>query len=124
MVAKTKTFESFSLASAGKNGINTKDWYSWNNLMPPKPDDFHVVGQVEVGNPGVIGELRYKSPQGVNPDIILLDLVLIQRPGIWPQMMSWIEVRYDKVMKSAHYTNATIFYDGAVIQEIPVHDVH
>jgi hypothetical protein len=27
-------------------GIKTKDWYSWLNLMPPPPDDFHVVGEV------------------------------------------------------------------------------
>ena len=33
--------------------IKTRDWYPWNNLMPPPPDDFHVVGEVYVPNPGV-----------------------------------------------------------------------
>ena len=29
-------------------GIDTQDWYVWINLMPPPPDDFHVVGEVWV----------------------------------------------------------------------------
>jgi len=123
-VAKAKNFDSFSMVDGGKDGVKSRDWYAWNNLMPPKPDDFHVVGQVYVSNPGVIGELRFKEPQGINPDNALLDLILIQRPGIWPQWFVWIEVRYDKIMLNAHYTHATIFHEGNAIRELLVHDVH
>lgn len=38
-------------------GSRTRDWYAWNNLMLPKPDDFHVVGEVQVGNPGILAML-------------------------------------------------------------------
>ena len=30
----------------------TKNWYSWVNLMPPIPNDFHVIGDVLVPNLG------------------------------------------------------------------------
>lgn len=104
--------------------IESKDWYAWNNLMPPKPDDFHVVGQVKVSNPGIVCEMRYKEPQGINPDIVLLELILIQRPGYWPQVTTWADAKYDKVMKTAHYTNAEILYEDSSIASLVVHDVH
>ena len=28
-----------------QRNVETRDWYAWINLMPPKPDDFHVVGE-------------------------------------------------------------------------------
>lgn len=46
--------------------MNTRDWYAWINLMPPKPDDFHVVGEVFVSNQGVQAQLCVKEPQGIN----------------------------------------------------------
>ena len=57
--------------------METKNWSTWINLMPPKPDDFHVVGEVFVANPGIETLLCVKEPQGINPNILLLDLHLI-----------------------------------------------
>ena len=37
------SFEKQTLVSC--QGITSRDWYAWNNLMPPKPDDFHIVGR-------------------------------------------------------------------------------
>jgi hypothetical protein len=66
--------------------MQTKDWYAWLNLMPPPPDDFHVIGDVLVSNPGVQAHLCVKEPQGINPGVLLLDLHLAQLPGMWPQV--------------------------------------
>ncbi|HJU40844.1 MAG TPA: hypothetical protein VJ724_14835, partial [Tahibacter sp.] len=79
--------------------MNTRNWYAWINKMPPPPDDFHVVGEVEVPNPGIEALLTVRSPQGINPDILLLDLHLFQKPGVWPQVVTWVQARYDKVLK-------------------------
>ena len=103
---------------------STKDWFAWNNLMPPGPATFHVVGQVQVPNPGVVAYLQYKTPQGINPQILLLDLVLVQQPGIWPQVISWAEARYDRVGIELKYSNVNIFCDGELIQDIKVEDIH
>lgn len=105
-------------------GIETRDWYAWNNLMPPKPDDFHVIGEVRVGNPGIIAQLFPKEPQGINPDILLLDLVLVQQPGIWPEVLTWVPARYDKVVLNSTYTSVEIFCQDERIAGIEVEDVH
>lgn len=102
----------------------TRDWYAWNNLMPPKPDDFHVVGEVQVGNPGITVTLRPKEHQGINPDILLMDLILVQLPGVWPRVITWAPARYDKVLLNSTYRSVEIYCDGNRIAEVPVEDVH
>ncbi|HEX3151564.1 MAG TPA: hypothetical protein VHR66_26040 [Gemmataceae bacterium] len=99
----------------------TRDWFAWNNFMPPKPDDFHVVGEVQVPNPGVDLLLVPRNPQGINPHILLLDLILVQRPGLWIQIPVWKSVRYDKY--NASYTSVQIFACDQVIANVPVEEV-
>lgn len=117
-----KTVENSCVISC--ENTQTRDWYAWNNLMPPKPDDFHIVGEVLVPNPAVIAKLSPKEPQGINPDILLMDLILIQKPGIWPQVMTWVQARYDKVLVNSTYKQVQIFCGKDVIADVPVHDVH
>jgi hypothetical protein len=100
--------------------IETRDWYAWLNEMPPKPNDFHVTGEVLVPNPGVDIELVTHSPQGFNPRILILDLLLIQRPGIWPQVLTWKPARYDKVVSDDPYDEVTVLYQGQSVAQIPV----
>ncbi len=102
----------------------TKDWYAWINFMPPPPNDFHTVGSVLVGNPGIKAILTPRVPQGINPAILLLDLVLVQQPGYWPQVMTWIEARYDKVVPGSPYTMVQIFSGDEAIAEVQVEEVH
>jgi hypothetical protein len=45
--------EKFEGSCVPCEGIHSRDWYAWINLMPPPPDEFHVVGEVYVSNPGV-----------------------------------------------------------------------
>jgi len=94
--------------------IKSKDWYAWLNTMPPKPDDFHVVGDVEVANPGVEAFLVRRSPQGIVAEALILDLHLAQRPGNWIQQISWTQARFDQVITpgSPNYKTVEIFYGG------------
>jgi len=104
--------------------IESRNWYAWNNLQPPGPPHFHIVGEVYVPNPGVHTLLVPKSPQGINPLILLLDLYLKQEPGIWPDVLVWAPARYDK--QPAYYRQVQIFYGEQVIADdsvIPVHDI-
>ncbi|MCP1446244.1 hypothetical protein J3D54_005376 [Pseudomonas sp. GGS8] len=103
--------------------IKSKDWYAWLNTMPPKPDDFHVVGDVEVANPGIVAVLTRRSPKGSDQKALMLDLHLVQQPGKWIQQISWTQAKYDQVMppNSPIYTTVEIFYEGeriAFIEEI------
>lgn len=102
--------------------MNTRNWYAWIDKMPPPPDQFHVVGEVEVANPGVEALLQVRNPQGINPAILLLDLHLVQNPGMWPQVITWVQARYDKVLApgSTCYTDVEIFYQNDPVARVPV----
>ncbi|MEM9597114.1 MAG: hypothetical protein AAGD06_22770 [Acidobacteriota bacterium] len=104
-------------------GVQTRDWYSWINLMPPPPNEFHVVGEVYVPNPGVEPLLVPKVPQGINPSILLLDLYLCQRPGVWPRAFVWKPVRYEKIVRDQKYTQVQVFCGDEVIADIPVEEI-
>jgi len=101
--------------------IDTRDWYAWNNLQPPGPPRFQVHGEVYVPNPGVDAILVPRVPQGINPMILLLDLLLRQAPGIWPQVFTWVPAHYRKV--PAYYRQVQIFFADKIIADVPVQDV-
>jgi len=92
-----------------------RDWHAWLNTMPPKPDDFHVAGDVLVANPGVQALLTMREPQ--SSSILILDLHLVQQPGIWPQLMTCTCARFDRVMppNSINYKSVEIYQDGTKI---------
>ena len=45
---------------------NTRNWFAWNDIQPPPPDSFHLVGEVEVVGPLSDVLLVERSPQGIN----------------------------------------------------------
>lgn len=101
---------------------DTRDWYAWNDLQPPIPDYFHITGEVFVPNPGVDPLLVPTVPQGFNPKILLLDLYLCQKPGIWPQVMVWKPVRYTRKIIDG-YESVEILCDGERIASVKVEDI-
>lgn len=104
-------------------GVKTRDWYAWNDLMPPRPDHLHVVGEVYVPNPGVEPSLLPRHPPAKGKTLAL-DLVLVQRPGVWPQVFVWKPVRYDKVLRGRGYRTVEIYCGDQKIETIDVEDVH
>ncbi len=70
------------------------------------------------------GDAGKTEPQGIDPNILLLDLFLYQRPGIWPQVVVWKPVRYDSVVRGVAYTEVSVLCDGEPIQDITVEEVH
>ena len=110
-----------TITSTGK--IATRNWYAWNDLMPPKPNHLHVAGEVQVANPGVLALLSPKEPQGINPTILMLDLHLVQQPGIWPQHVTWAQAKYIKIEGGTYY-EVGVYFGGVEVAKIPVKDVH
>lgn len=97
--------------------IQCRDWHAWLNTMPPKPDDFHVIGDVLVGNPGIHPVLTMRVSEGTNPSILTLDLHLVQQPGIWPQIVTCAPAKFDRVMppNSSNYEAVEIYSNGEQI---------
>ena len=106
------------------DGINTRNWYAWNNFMPPKPDFFNVIGEVEVSNPGVQVLLCPPESTDLNQDIISLDLILVQQPGTWTTNTTWTKARYDSIILDTLSTTVLIRYEGKEMANIPVDEIH
>ncbi|MBX3305908.1 MAG: hypothetical protein KF751_07625 [Nitrospira sp.] len=106
--------------------MDTRNWRAWIDLMPPKPGDFQVTGEVYASNPGIRPELTPSIPQGINPAILMLDLKLVQQPGMWPQVMTWAKVNYKESMgpKSHRYSEVEIRSNGESIAQIKVEETH
>lgn len=103
--------------------VDTGDWYAWINRMPPGPPSFHVVGTVVVGHPGIDAQLVRAAPQGINPAELILDLVLTERPGTWPQVVTSLSVRYDEQTLGVAYTGVLIRVPGGDDVHLDVEDV-
>jgi hypothetical protein len=100
--------------------IDSHGWYAWINRMPPGPPSFHVTGVVVLPTPGFEVRLEPASPQGINPAELILDLKVNPLPGIWPQIVTSMSVRYDQAPAQVAYQHVLIREpDGDSIQ-IPV----
>jgi len=54
-------------------------------------------------------------PQGFNPNILFLDLIVESIPGYWPTVMTWISVRRDEVFEGNGPDSVQIFLKGQPI---------
>lgn len=90
--------------------VDSSDWYAWRNEMPPGPASFHVTGTVHAPTPGYRASLRPASPQGINPAELILDLVIEPLPGVWPQVVTPLSVRYDDPTPG-------VAYQGVLVRE-------
>lgn len=88
--------------------IDTSDWYAWLNRMPGGPPSFHVSGVVYAPTPGYDAALVPATPQGINPKELILDLQLTPRPGVWPQVITRLSVRYDQSPAGVAYTGVLV----------------
>ncbi len=68
--------------------------------------------------------MRQTVPQGYNPRILFLTLVLVQEPGDWPQVMTWLGVRYDEIVREKPYDSVTIFGGEGILGSADVEEVH
>jgi len=102
----------------------TAHWYAWLDLMPPTPDHLLVTGEVLVANPGVQPMLVVHEPQGINQRVLMLDLLLCQQPGMWPQILVWKPVKFRRTGRALRYDQVDILCGGQIIVSIPVEDIH
>lgn len=97
--------------------VDTSDWYAWLSKMPPGPASFHVTGVVHLPSPGYETRLVKAAPQGINPRELILDLEVKPRPGIWPQVITPVSVRYDEESAGVEYTGVLVREpDGDAVQ--------
>ena len=92
---------------------NTRNWFAWNDIQPPPPDSFHLVGEVEVIGPLSDVLLVERSPQGINPRILLLDLVISEPTGSHSPRRLFKPVSFARINRT--YDSAQIFFEDDVL---------
>lgn len=102
--------------------ITTSDWYSWVNKMPPGPATFYVIGVVRTPTPGYDVKLVPASPQGINPNELILDLVVTAKPGVWPQVVTPTSVRFEQ--PDGAYTGVLVRTPDGEGTHVGVEEVH
>lgn len=87
-------------------------WQAIHDFMPPSPARLRVTGECAMPTPGYKLSLTRATPQGINPQILILDLAVEPPSGIVSQVVTTIKVRYDET------TNQ--HYDSVMIQPLQV----
>jgi hypothetical protein len=103
--------------------IDSHDWHAWIDRMPPGPPSFHVTGVVVLPTPGFELRLEPASPQGINPAELILDLKVNPLPGIWPQIVTSMSVRYDQNPAKVAYQNVLLREPDGDSVQVPVEEV-
>lgn len=105
-----------SSSSTGSNQSEKKcgEWKAWHDFMPGHPPTLHVTGECNFPSAGYKVELKPRVPQGINPTIYIMDLVIT--PGMGAQVPTRVPVHYTEKTK-AKYTTINIQPDGV---DVPV----
>jgi hypothetical protein len=84
----------------------------------------HVIGEVRVGTPTTKALLRSHVPPGIDPKVLLLDLVIEPHGG--PDVMCWVKTRYEQVSKAKDTapTSVEILAGGKSVATVPVKEAH
>ncbi|QUL37370.1 hypothetical protein [Erythrobacter sp. JK5] len=99
MSEQTLEFRNGHCVTEGQHDLEKTDdcfrcFTAIQDVPPQKTLFLSVDGEILIGNPGIDVELTYAVPQGINPHILILRADLIQKPGFWPQVMTWKPARY------------------------------
>jgi hypothetical protein len=101
--------------------VATRDWNAWINAKPGGPRSFHVSGVVDLPSPGYSATLQPASPQGINPTELILELT-VRAPsgGIWPQVITPVDVRFDQTPLVTNYQTVLVRVPGGATVPLTV----
>jgi hypothetical protein len=104
------------------NRFTSQNWSAWINTQPiqPTPGTLIVVGEVFT-HPSKVAVLVKRVPQGINPKILLLEVVL-HSSGVPTKQPQW--VKYAEALSSiGQYESIEVFFGQtsvAIIKEVPI----
>jgi hypothetical protein len=93
------------------------------DLMPPAPFSLRVHSRIEAPTPAFTAFLHKAVPQGINPAILILDVVLVKKPGTVIQVVTEIDADYEDKKYRGRHTQVTVRY-GDVSKTVDVQVVH
>ncbi len=117
MAAKKASKKAAAKKAAPTKGgtIRCQKWEAFHDFMPGTTPTLRVTGVCYTPTPGYTIKLVPASPQGINPKILILNKVVTPPKGIVPQVITKVDVRYEKKTKTK-YTHVQIEPDGKQIK--------
>lgn len=100
--------------------LQSKGWYAWIEYHSQRPHALHVVGTLEIPNPGIQLQLIEKISGNKNDDILSLSLLMRQESGEWPDVACWYQVSFFKSLIGSLYQMVHIHSDMGIMEKIPV----
>jgi hypothetical protein len=118
------------VAIVGNSGVNltasrpggghvSGNWHAWHDWMPGKPPTLHVSGTVLTPCAGYTVTLKPAAPQGINPAIYMLDLIVTPPRQASGDVLTPVDVHYQEIT-SFQYTEVFILPDGVAVPVIDV----
>jgi hypothetical protein len=112
------------LAAIACNDETKTEWKAIQNLQPPlrtPGGELKVTGSMEYGDPSGSPTLQKRSPQGINPQILMLDVV----PPTDAKGRKIVDLEYKEDLQTENqHTTVEVFYKGERIAEIKIEKVH
>jgi hypothetical protein len=103
------------------NAPDTRNWVA--NEMPDligRKYKLTVSGEVLLAETGTTAKLAEHHPQGFNPRVLLLDLLVSTSGGVQGHIVRWVNARYEQPTSGDQYDEVDILFDGEIIERVKV----
>lgn len=99
---------------------NVKGFSAWINTMPMSPHELIVVGKVETNAGNLVPKLVRAEPQGINPSILILDLIIETVGDLGTSDVAYRDARFSEAAGTPGKAQVDIRWQGDIIQSMPV----
>lgn len=103
---------------------NTKDFTAWINLMPGSKPKLIVIGKVETNAGNLQPKLTEVVPQGINPQILLLNLTIVDTGEIGTEDINYRDVRFEAPANKGQFSNVEVRFEGDLCVTMVVTEAH
>ena len=100
--------------------LRSKGWYAWIEYHRQRPHALHVIGTLEIPNPGIQLKLIEEISENQNNEVLSLSLLMHQKPGEWPEVACWHQVSFFKSLIGSLYQMVHIHSDLGIMEKLPV----
>lgn len=105
-------------ADAAVHGGSYRNFVAYEHPISSHITLVTVRGEVLVGNPGI--EARLSRILDENPNILVLRLDLMQRPGFWPQVQVWAPAVYEAaLLDDGPFETCDVIHGEVIVVSIP-----
>lgn len=119
--AGTREIEVRVIAGTTKRLSRTDGWSAVHNMMPGSSHRLVVSGILEAPSTGWSVGLKKKVPQGINPEILLLEVDATE-PSVGGALMMKLSVDYEELTEQ-RYRQVDVLPDGQLLTEEILIDV-